>query len=700
MTPTIEDNMRESTDVPKMPLWLPNNIEATTPYRFMQFVSKRQSIHLATYHDLHAWSVHKDTADSFWELAYEFLELQPPDSCPTSTSTRLAHLPMFPPPRYFPAAKINIAEIIFRATKTKSRPLIHFARDGTDYIEEVTSENLKSRTRQIYDALVSSGVKLGDRVACVASNSVTTIALCLATLAIGAIWSSTSCDSGAAAIVARFEQIQPKIVFADDAYVYAGKLVKLGDRIVEWSNILGRHGGLQHVVIIPSWGIDVDVSEVYRGLKWQEFHALGKGRAFETMLLPFHQPAFILFSSGTTGKPKCIVHSSGAIALKTNVDAQLQHDIRSSDVVFQFTTTAWVMWVLNFASLAVGASMLLYDGSPFHPKPDILLELAERLGVTVFGTSPRYLMELRSRGIIPRQMFRLDKLRIVTSTGAVLNSDIYDWFYKTAFPLTTHLISMSGGTDIAGTFVGGTPLLPVYAGEIQAKSLGMAIDIFDSGLDRPLSIASTGQPGELVCTSPFPSQPVKFLGFDGQEKYRKSYFSRFGLEVWCQGDSIMLCPDTKGLIIVGRSDGVLDPSGVRFGPAEIYAVTETFTTEIEDALCVGQRRQDDEDEAVLLFIKLKSPLQELESGLVTKIKSAIRDRYSPRHVPTHVFKVADIPYTSNGKKCEINVKHIINGIETEIGSTVVNPESFKLYRHYLKLPKITIKANKKLKSKI
>ncbi|KAM6517587.1 hypothetical protein FSOLCH5_008551 [Fusarium solani] len=479
--------------------------------------------------------------------------------------------------------------------------------------------------------MIRSGVRRGDVVAAVMGNSVNTIISALATLSIGGVWTSASCGLGPTSIVDRYSQVSPKIVFADDGYVYAGKFANLSHRISQWSGELRKKNG-----------------------------------------------------DGLVGGPKCIIHSMGGVALKVKVDMTLQHDVRSSDVVFHYTTTSWVMWVLNFVNLSCGAGMLLYDGSPFHPRPTILLELAEQVGVGVFGTSPRYLSTLKSLDIVPRKSFDLSKLRVITSTGSALPASMYHWFYSTAFPPSVHLVSMSGGTDIAGCFVGGTPLLPVYPGEIQCKALGMSVDVYDSAAARPTSVEDSGSPGELVCTKPFPSQPLGFGGEGGREKYESSYFSRFGPRVWCQGDFVQILQDTGGIMMLGRSNGVLNPSGVRFGSAEIYAITETLP-EISDSICVGQRRDIDEDERVLLFVKM-SPGQSLTTELESKIASAIREGCSPRHVPRAIFEVSDIPYTLNGKKCEINVKHVINGRKVTVNGAVANPEALRMYEKYQELP--------------
>ncbi|KAF5239053.1 hypothetical protein FANTH_10100 [Fusarium anthophilum] len=611
--------------------------------RFRRHVNAKNTLNLETYHDLHAWSTDSSTLDDFWTDALEFLGIKSP--LPSGSAICYKPDKLFPPVQFFPNVRLNLAEFLLRRASIKdvaNETAVIAVREAQPTPQRVTWGDLRERVRHVYDAMLNCGVQEGDQVAAVICNSIDAMAICLATLALGAVYSSTSPDMGTDAIIQRFGQISPKMVFTESSYTYGGQNISLVDRIKTWTpKLRSNTENTCQIVILPHQ--DTYPREAVEAITWDDFLLLGSGQDLQFKQLPFSSPAFILYTSGTTGLPKCVIHSAGAAALKVLVDQQLHNDVRPDDVVLQYTTTAWVMWVFNFILLGSGATIVLYDGSPFHPKPGHLLQMIED-----FGT--------------------------VTSTGSALPASQYEWFYKIGFHPHTHLISMCGGTDLLGC---------LYAGEIQAKALGMAVDVLDGTRDEPVSVANQGLEGELVCRQPFPSQPIGFYGSDGPRRYQKAYFERYGDSIWQQGDFVRIVPDTKGIIIYGRSDGVLNPSGIRFGPADIYSVTERIPT-IADAICVGRQLEVDMDEKVILFVKL-SPGLKLHQSLQLQIRQTIAQKLSRRHVPRYIFQVKDIPCTVNGKRCESHVKSIMNGRPPPAVVTMANPECLKEYEHYHQL---------------
>ncbi|THH03812.1 hypothetical protein EW146_g10337, partial [Bondarzewia mesenterica] len=492
-------------------------------------------------------------------------------------------------------------------------------------------------------------------------------------------------------ILDRYGQIQPKFLFSDTEVAYAGKTIDLLPKITEVANNLTAKG-LEHVILLPSVKSGKEPPEsvsngIPKSASLSVFLAAGDRLPLSFEQLPFSHPLYILYSSGTSGPPKCIVHSAGGVLVQTKKELTIHFNLDLNDTYFQYTTTGWMMWPYMLAGLSCGARLILYDGSPFYPDVRSYLKFVNDQGqvvlITLLGTSPRFLAEVQGRGIHPLDLGRFEALRTIASTGAVLTAPMFEWV-QSAFGPDKHIVSSSGGTDICAAFVISVPTLPVYAGEIQAKSLGVKVEIFDQ---LGNNIEHTGQPGELVCTRPHPSLPIKFWGDDERgTKFLKAYYNVYP-GVWRQGDFIARNPRTLGLIIYGRSDGVLNPSGVRFGSGEIYTVLEQFSFAIDDALCVGQRRPQDKDERVLLFLKMRSG-HRLVAGLDAKIREAIRKGLSARHVPKYIFEIEDIPYTVNNKKIEIAVKQIVSGSDITPSGTVANPESLKLYYKYRNLEQL------------
>ncbi|OQV08827.1 hypothetical protein CLAIMM_13044 [Cladophialophora immunda] len=507
--------------------------------------------------------------------------------------------------------------------------------------------------------MAQAGVTVGDRVAAIISNCVETVVACLATLSLGAIWSTSSPDMGVEGIMQRLNQIEPKLVLFESSVRYNGKLRPLVQKYEECTARLRKTRNFQlGIMIVREIPYSTKVSRDV--VTWHNFVQGAPDRDLTFVQLPFNQPGFIVYSSGTTGAPKCIVHSACAMLLQIKKDYMLHLDVRPGDIIYQYTTTGWIMWAMVLCGLSYGGSVVLYDGSPLFPDPLVTLRMIEKLKITLFGTSARFLTDLHDRKLNPRQTINLTSLRTVSSTGSVLPAKVCEWFYDAGFPEHIHLVSGSGGTDMACSLVLGDPTGPLYSGEIQAPALGMAVDIFDMTKVYAVSIKGTGEPGELVCREPFPSQPVLFWGEKGMDKYRSAYFDRFGDKVWTQGDFVSSSPVTGGYTMLGRSDGVLNPSGVRFGSAEIYNVVSEFT-EFEDTICVGQRRPQDSDERVVLFIKTKD---------------------NRTLSPSTIQETPEIPYTINGKKIELAVKQIVSGQKVTPSGAVENPKSLIFYERF------------------
>ncbi|KAF5380266.1 hypothetical protein D9757_008210 [Collybiopsis confluens] len=677
-------------------LWENPQHKFTNVEVFRRMINRKRGLNLKDYHELHKYSV---TEYSFWEDAFQYFRI----IYSVSPQAVISQGTIPEVPIWFPGARLNYAENLL----WRNDDIIACTAGGelgkvTDY----TYRELRLKVQRMVSAMRASGLRVGDRVAAVVTNSIDAVVIALATASVGGIFSSTATDMGTQArllelpgILDRYRQIQPKLVFVETEVMYAGKIVDLRDKVSAVVQDLNERG-LQHTILLPSaiTGKDLEITGIASAPKklgplqsrstLSKFLSTGAGEELVFEQLPFNQPLFILYSSGTSGPPKCIVHSAGGVLMQTIKDHRISFDLRENDTLFQYTTTGWMMWTFMLSALATGARMILYDGSPFYPSLESYLKFISDSGVTLWGTSPRFLAEVQGRKLTPLKLGSFEGLRALSVTGAVLTPPLFKWTFG-AFGGKLHLISTSGGTDVCCAFVGGVPSLPVYVGEIQHKALGMAMEVFDAD---GKNIENTGQAGELVCTRPHPSLPVMFWGDtpDGK-KFRETYFS-FYPGVWRQGDFMVVNPKTKGIMILGRSDGVLNPSGVRFGSGEIYTVMEKFTPSIDDCICVGQRRLGiDEDERVLLFLKMRSG-HKFNSALEMSIRKSIRSALSARHVPTYIFEVEDIPYTVNGKKIEIAVKQIVSGSNLKPSGTVANPESLQLYYKYKDIEKVAKEA--------
>lgn len=575
-----------------------------------------------------------------------------------------SNAPMFPRPPFFQGASLNFAENLLFPTQQvdPDAPAIIAATETTR--ETVSWRELRERVKQCQAGMMAVGLRQGDRVAGYVANHTNALVAMLACTSLGAIWTAVSPDTGVHAVLERLRQIEPTLLFADNATFYNGRSHPVLPKVTE---IAGQLPSLQAVVVFPTVAsADFDVSSIAvasgKAHEYASFTSLTTISALTFKHLPPDHPVYILYSSGTTGAPKCIVHGSIGTLLQHKKEHMLHCSIGPSSRLFYFTTCTWMMWHWLVSGLASGATLVLYDGSPFryvdaaNPTTSVADDLAmhrliDEFGITHFGTSAKYLSVLEQKNVSPQAAgLQLSRLEAIYSTGSPLAPSTFSYVYS-AFPSTINLGSITGGTDIISLFGAPNPLLPVFEGEIQGPGLGMAIAAYDyTGAD----ISNTGEPGDLVCTKPFICQPVAFWGSNGNKKYLDSYFNKFtnekGQPIWHHGDFVRFNPETGGLWMLGRSDGILKPSGVRFGSAEIYnVVLERFPGDVTDALCIGRRRETDTDETVILFLKMAEKHQ-LSADLVGDMKAAIRAALSARHVPTIIEECPEIPVTTNGKK--------------------------------------------------
>ncbi|PLB43697.1 acetoacetyl-CoA synthase [Aspergillus steynii IBT 23096] len=675
-------------------LWRHSAPHTTQIYDFMQKSNQNYGSSLASYNDLWQWSVSEPA--KFWEHVWHYTAVKAHK--PYNTVLDSDKL-LFPRPNFFAGSRLNFAEnLLYPATSPDENAIAIITATEADR-EFISWKELRDRVRRCANSLKEAGLQPGDRVAGFLGNHANTVVAMLASTSIGAFWTGVSPDTGVHAVLERLAQIEPKILFADNASLYNGKVHGTNAKIRQ---------------IIPELP-KLEVLVIFETVKSHEFNleevcpVQGKASTYDTFLssasnpsapleftsLPPEHPVYILYSSGTTGAPKPIVHGSLGTLLQHKKEHVLHCDIRPGDRLFYFTTVTWMMWHWLVSALASGATIVLYDGSPFRPFDAeggngemAMPRLIDELQITHFGTSAKYLSVLEQASLNPRthphRPVTLQSLRAIFSTGSPLAPSTFEYVYSSIHP-DIMLGSITGGTDILSLFCASCPIIPVYKGEIQCRCLAMAVSVYDyAGND----ISTSDEPGDLVCTKPFPAQPVMFWppGPVGAEKYRKSYFDVFGPSIWHHGDFVRLNPQTGGVTMLGRSDGVLKPAGVRFGSAEIYNVLlKHFADEVEDSLCVGRRREGvDADETVVLFVKLASPdgLSSMPSDLVARIQATIRKELSPRHVPGIVDACPEIPVTSNGKKVENAVKQILCGLNIKIGASVANAGCLDWYRSW------------------
>ena len=600
-----------------------------------------------------------DQPEAFWTRLWDFSEVM----AETRGERVLVDADRMPGARFFPDARLNYAENLLRRADGGEALVFR----GEDKVSRRMSwAELNQAVARLNRAFAAAGVKAGDRVCAIVPNMPEAIVCFLAAASLGAIWSSCSPDFGERGILDRFGQIAPKILIACDGYYYAGKTIRIGDKT---ASVLDQLPTVERCLIIDYIGeAEAVAGRLRTGETLAAFTAGQSDAPIAYAQLPFDHPLYILYSSGTTGIPKCIVHGAGGILLKHLCEHVLNTGTKPGDRLFYFSTCGWMMWNWLVSGLAAGATLLLYDGSPFYPSERALFDYADAEGMTIFGTSAKYIDAVKKSGLQPRQTHRLSSLRSMLSTGSPLSAESFDFVYS-GIKADMQLASISGGTDICGCFVGGNPLSPVWRGEIQGPMLGMAVDVYDES-GTPVR----GDKGELVCVKPFPSMPVMFWNDPDGAKYHSAYFARFP-NIWCHGDFAEITAH-GGMIIHGRSDATLNPGGVRIGTAEIYAQVEQVP-EVIEALAIGQ--DWDNDVRVVLFVRLR-PNAVLDDALIAKIRKQIRDGASPRHVPAKILAVADIPRTKSGKITELAVRDVVHGREVKNKEALANPEALDLYR--------------------
>ncbi|XP_075754588.1 acetoacetyl-CoA synthetase isoform X2 [Pelodiscus sinensis] len=613
-------------------MWEPDSKRNTQMDRFRAALAGACGLRLVNYNELYQWSVesYSDFWAEFWKfsgIVYSRLYDEVVDP-----SKGIADVP-----EWFKGSRLNYAENLLKH-KEKEKIALYAAKEGKEEILKVTFEELRQDVALYASAMRKMGVKIGDRVVGYLPNSIHAVEAMLAAASIGAIWSSTSPDFGINGVLDRFSQIQPKLIFSVEAVIYNGKEHNHMEKL---HNVVKGLPDLRKVVVIPyvSSRETIDISKIPNSVFLEDFLATGKGEQapqLELEQLPFSHPLFIMYSSGTTGAPKCMVHSAGGTLIQHLKEHILHGNMTSNDIIMYYTTTGWMMWNWLVSALSTGASVVLYDGSPLVPSPNVLWDLVDRLGITILGTGAKWLAVLEEKNLKPCDTHNLHTLHTILSTGSPLKSQSYEYVYK-HIKSSVLLGSISGGTDIISCFMGQNVTIPVYKGEIQARNLGMAVEAWnDEG--KPV----WGESGELVCTKPMPCQPTHFWNDENGNKYRKAYFSKFP-GVWAHGDYCKINPETGGIVMLGRSDGTLNPNGVRFGSSEIYNIVEAFE-EVSDSLCVPQYNKEGE-ERVILFLKMASD-QVFTQHLVKRIRDAIRIALSARHVPSIILETKGIPVLS------------------------------------------------------
>ena len=638
-------------------LWEPSQerIKQSNMFRFMGAINNQYNQDFSEYTALHQWSI--DQIPDFWEAMWDFADIIASERF----SQVVDDLNKMPGAKWFQGARLNFAENLLRFQDDQTALIFY----GESQVRrKLTYAQLYDQVARLAQSLKQMGIAPGDRVVGFMPNMPESIIAMLAATSLGATWSSCSPDFGIKGVLDRFGQIKPRVLFTADGYFFKGKRIDSLDRI---AHILEDLPSIEKVVVVPYTQEDPDIHAIPNAILYDAFRSQTKNLSINFSQLPFDHPLYIMYSSGTTGLPKCMVQSAGGILIHHLKELMLHSDLKRQDTIFYFTTCGWMMWNWLVSSLAVGATLVLYDGNPFHPSPDALWQMAQDEKITVFGTSAGYIAALQNTGLRPGQKFDLAPLRAILSTGSPLSIEGFEFIYD-AVKSNLQLASIAGGTDINGCFALGNPMGPVYAGELQCRGLAMDVKAFDEN-----GQAVVDQQAELVCTAPFPSMPIYFWDDPEGQKYHSAYFDVYP-NVWRHGDYIVITP-RGGVVMFGRSDATLNPGGVRIGTAEIYRQIDQIE-EVADSVVVGQDWNN--DVRVILFVKMVEGV-ELSDEIKQKIKATIRTNASPRHVPAKIIAVADVPYTLNMKKVEIAVKKVIQHQPVLNKDALVNPEALDYY---------------------
>jgi acetoacetyl-CoA synthetase len=622
---------------------------------FRKTLEQRWRLDLPDYRALYQFSI--DRPEPFWSTVWDFCAIRG-----FKGDRIIEDGDRMPGARFFPEARLNFAENLLR--RTDDGPALVFNGEGRVQ-RALSAAELRRDVGRFAAALRRAGIGAGDRVAAFVPNIPEAVVAALGCAAIGAVWSSCSPDFGVQGVLDRFGQIEPKLLITADGYFYAGKT---HDSLARVAQVLIGLPSVERTIVASYVAAPGSHRAVPNAVAWADFLDTGT-EELQFAALPFNHPLYILYSSGTTGVPKCIVHGAGGTLIQHLKEQRLHSDIRAGDRVFYFTTCGWMMWNWLVSALASEATLLLYDGSPLHPDGNVLFDFADAAGMTLFGTSPKFIDAVHKAGLSPKHTHRLTSVRTIASTGSPLAPESFDFVYEHV-KADVHLASISGGTDIAGCFALGNPTGPVWRGELQARGLGMAVEVFDEN-----GRSVRGEKGELVCTKPFPSMPIGFWNDPHGRKYHDAYFARYP-GVWHHGDYIELT-EHDGVIIYGRSDATLNPGGVRIGTAEIYRQVEQVP-EVIESLVVGQ--QCDHDERIVLFVRLRDGV-ELTDALRDTIKRQVRERTTPRHVPARIVQVPEIPRTKSGKIVELAVRDVIHGREIRNREALANPEALEFFRN-------------------